>query len=90
MTSDSYVSVYLMEYAWKTEQMSGGGKTNYSSAGDESLEEGTEEEQGENSGISIISALDFFLNSQFYEPKVVPLYLLWSDFYPQFLELTTF
>lgn len=50
MTSDSYVSVYLMEYVWKTEQMSGGGKTSIagnSTAEDKSLEEDIEEKQGE-------------------------------------------
>lgn len=50
MTSDSYVSVYLMEYVWKTEQMSGGGKTSIASnstAEDKSLEEDIEEKQGE-------------------------------------------
>ena len=50
MTSDSYVSVYLMEYVWKTEQMSEEGKTSIAgnSTGEEkSLEEDIEEEQGE-------------------------------------------
>ena len=50
MTSDSYVSVYLMEYIWKTEQMSGEGKksiTGNSTAEGKSLEEDIGEEQGE-------------------------------------------
>ena len=50
MTSDSYVSVYLMEYVWKTEQMSGEGNMSIagnSTAEEKSLEEDIEEEQGE-------------------------------------------